>query len=257
MKRILGHALSLLAIGLAVSAALPACAENDQSIFVRAVLAPSQNRQNGTCTYTDDPQQPQLLAGSADLGVRDNYLGILLVGNQMIPRGDPSNSRAESNRVHIEGGVVRVTDPNGVSIREFTSSAAGFADPQNNNTPDYGLIALTLIDAPTRDILLQGLTSRGLTKSVVVHVKVFGKSLGGTDIESDEFVFPLRVCNGCLVSFPAGTSDDTRPIDQRPNCLLTPAASGGTTTFPCFAGQDEVTPCNLCIGRAACDPKTP
>src|SRR6476619_497025 len=53
MKRILGHVVSLLVVGLAVSAALPACATNDQTIFIRNALAPAITRTNGICTYTN------------------------------------------------------------------------------------------------------------------------------------------------------------------------------------------------------------
>ena len=48
-----------------------------------------------------------------DIGVADNYYAVLLVGNQLIPRSDPQNNRAESNRVHINGAIVRVTETDG------------------------------------------------------------------------------------------------------------------------------------------------
>lgn len=251
MKRILGHVVSLLVTGLAVSAALPACTENDQSVFVRGVLAPSLNRQNNFCTYTDDPQQPQLFSGVADFGVRDTYRGVLLVGNQMIGRGDPAGARAEPNRVHIDGGIVRVTDPNGGLIREFTATASGFADPQSNNTPDYGVVQLTLLDAPTRDLLLPTLTNRAVSRSVNANVRIFGRTLSGTAVESSEFIFPIRVCNGCLVTFPPGSNDATSA--NVPNCDAVPLSTG--EQGPCQIGQDEPVPCTSCRGLPACDPK--
>lgn len=251
MKRIWGHVLSVCATGLALSAVVPACAENDQSIFVRAVLAPSTNRTNGICVYTDDPQQTQLFEGFLDVGVRDNYLAVVLVGNQMIPRGDPNNTRAESNRVHLNGAVVRVTEPDGALINEFTSLATGFADPQANNNPDYGLMGVTAIDAPTKDRIAAQLPNRTATKLVIVNIKAFGKTVGGVDVESGEFQFPIRTCNGCLVSF--ANADD--PAQQpRPNCKNALTAGAGGATTPCFVGQDEAVPCQLCQGRPACDP---
>jgi hypothetical protein len=255
MKRIWGRVLSVCATALAVSAVVPACAENDQSIFIRAVLAPSTNRTNGTCVYTDDPQQTQLFEGSLDVGVRDNYFAVVLVGNQMIPRGDPANTRAESNRVHLNGAVVRVTEPDGAVISEFTSLASGMADPQANNNPDYGLMGVSAIDAPTRDRIAAQLPNRFATKLVVVNMKAFGKTVGGVDVESGEYQFTIRACNGCLVSFVNGDDPAQQP---RPNCKnpLT-AGGGGTTQVPCFVGQDEAVPCQLCQGRPACDPAAP
>src|SRR5690349_18291684 len=105
MKRILGRVVVVCAAAVVIGAAAPACVENDQSIFIRAVLAPSTNRQNGACIYTNDPQQTVSLNGKLDVGIRDNYFAIALVGNQMIGRGDPASARAESNRVHLNGAV--------------------------------------------------------------------------------------------------------------------------------------------------------
>lgn len=261
MKRILGHVVTLLVCALGVSAAAPACTDNDQSLFIRNVLAPAQNRQNGSCTYTDDPQQPGLFEGTLDIGVRDNYFGVFLVGNQMIPRGDPLAARAESMRAHINGGIVRVTRTDGTLLREFTSSATGFADPQNNNQADFGVMGLIALDAPTAQILRDVLSAeatnarvnvRTLSIQVLSNIKVFGKTLGGTDLESAEFQFPIRVCIGCLVNFPAGVNDSSK--DPRQNCLGTPTTTGAVVqVLPCFSGQDEGVNCKNCNGRPACD----
>jgi len=256
MKRIFGQVVALLVTGLAVSAALPACAENDQSIFVRSALYPSTNRQAGACIYTDDPQQPQLFYGVLDVSVRSSYTAVLLVGNQMIPRGDPGNARAESMRAHLEGAIVRVTETNGATISEFTSYGTGIADPQNNNAPDYGLMWVTLIDAPTAAGLATRLASQPQV-GVLARVKAFGKTVGGKELESDEFQFPIYVCRGCLLRFPAGTNDTTQP---QPNCLLSPTQQGTAQAAPCEPGQDEGVDCTACTLEArkaggACAPR--
>lgn len=271
MKRILGKVVTLLVCALGVSAALPACTDNDQSLFIRNALFPAQNRQNG-CIYTDDPQQPALFEGILDVGLRDNYTGVFLVGNQMIPRGDPLSTRAESSRAHINGGIVRVTRTDGAVIREFTSYATGFADPQNNNQADFGSASLIAIDAPTAKVLRDEIFAefaklppgtslaqiRRFSIQVLSNIKIFGKTLGGTDVESAEYQFPIRVCVGCLVNFPAGVNDSTKnkPGDTRVNCLGTPAAAATATTqtqAPCEYGQDEGVSCKTCNGLEFCD----
>jgi hypothetical protein len=250
MKRIGRCVMSLLAVGLVTSALVPACATNDQSIFIRGALAPSANRTGGVCLYNPDPTAPALFTGTLDVGIRDNYQAVLLVGNQMIPRGDPTDTRAESNRVHLNGAIVKVQNPDGSGIREFTSLATGFADTQTNNNPSFGLMGVAIVDAPTRDILASQLPDRNAVKTVVAQIKAFGKTLGGVDVESGEFQFSIRVCNGCLVSF-VGANDPA--LQPQPNCLKAVDASS-TTSTPCFPGQDEPTPCQLCQGRPACNP---
>jgi hypothetical protein len=256
MKRILGRVVVVCASAIVIGAVAPACAENDQSIFVRAVLGPSTNRQNGSCVYTDDPQQPQLFEGTFDVGVRDNYFAIVLVGSQMQGRGDPAAGRAEPNRVHLNGAVVRVTEPNGTQLAEFTSLATGFADIQSNNNPDYGTMGIVGIDAPTAATLRGLIPNRTTTRQILLNIKAFGKTLGGVDLESGEYQLPLKVCNGCLVTF-AGANDPAQA--PNPNCLAAAGtgSSGGASQAPCFAGQDEPVPCQLCQGRPACDPRNP
>ena len=260
MKRIWGHVMSMVVAGMALGAVMPSCATNDQSLFVRGALLPSTNRTNGSCVYTDDPQQGQLFFGTMDLGLTDSYTSVLIVGNQLIPRGDPTNNRAESNRVHLNGGVVRVTEPDGRLIREFTSVATGFTDPAVNNSPDYGVIGLITFDAPTKDIILNrdgthpeqaGLPNRTIIKTVLLNIKVFGRTLGGADLESDEYQFPLQVCKGCLVDTVSGNDPLQMP---QPNCKKA-LPMGGTIVRPCFFGQDEGVSCQSCLGAfPVCDP---
>lgn len=252
MKRIWGHVVSVVAVALAASAVTPACATNDQTIFIRAALAPSANRQAGGCVYTSDPTQTELFEAHADLGLTDSYTTVLLVGNQLISRSDSLSNRAESNRVHINGAIVRVTQADGTLIREFTSQATGFADPASNGTPAYASIGVIALDAPTRDILLPSLPNRAVSKTITINIKAFGTTLGGKDVESGEFLLPMQVCNGCLVDFSSG-NDPTQP---QPNCLKPSAMMQTVSTQPCFRGQDEPVLCQSCLGsRVACDPK--
>lgn len=261
MKRIRGYVVSLIAAGTVVAAALPACATNDQSIFIYGVLAPSTNRQGGSCVYTSDPQQPRLFEGVMDIGLTDSYYGVMLLGSQLVARGDTQNNRAESNRIHINGGVVQVCEPDGTLINEFTSLGTGFNDTQNNNSPGYGPVGITLIDAPTRQILLDGsnksppqpLDSNAISKSVLVKVKAFGTTLGGVDVESGEYEFPMQICRGCLVVYDGyDATSKTQPL----NCDKTPETTA-STTGPCVIGQDIAVSCRLCRNRRSpdlCDP---
>jgi hypothetical protein len=256
MKRIWGHIVSLVVAGLAASAIVPACADNNQTVFIRGFLAPSANRQNNTCVYSDDPSQPQLFASTMDVGITDSYFAVLLFGNQLVARADNANNRAESNRVVMSGAVVKVQEPDGTVIREFTSATVGFADPGANNTPDYGSVGTVVVDAPTREILLAQLPNRSVSKSIVINIKLFGRSLGNEEVETGEFQQPMRVCNGCLVDFSTG-NEETAMV--QPNCKKPLATTGGGGgTGPCFSGQDEPTPCQSCVAtRKVCDPLTP
>ena len=255
MKRIWGHVVSIVAVGMAIGALTPACAKNDASIFIRSALAPSSNRVNGACVFLPDPTAPSLSLAQLDVGVRDDYFAQLLVGNQLIVRGDPLDPRAETNRVHIDGAVVSVTNRDGSSLPgdagSFTSPGTGFVDPETANNPSYGILGVSIIDAKTSAALAAQLPNRTTTKTVLVNVRAFGKTNGGVDVESNDFQLVMQVCNGCLVTFPPTSVDPTKPL---PNCAAPIDTTTTTTTLPCVPGQDEPTSCQLCQGRPACNP---
>ena len=250
MKRICGYVVSLAGVAGLMGSVLPACATNDQSIFIDGVLAPSANRVGGACTYNADPTQPHLSEATLDLGLTDSYRAVLLVGNQLIPRGDPQNNRSESNRVHINGAIVKVQNPDGSSIREFTSLTSGFAEPQNNNAAGYAPIGVVVFDAPTKDIVLPSVQAKFSSRTLLLVVKVFGTSLGGEDLESGEYQFPMQVCRGCLVR---QDGYDGASMTQPLNCDQ-PAATAATADGPCFPGQDLSISCKDCRGFDVCDP---
>lgn len=255
MKRIWGHVASVFVTALGVSAAVPACADNDQSIFVRALLAPPTTRTGNACVYTDDPSQPALAQATLDVGLSDSYFGWLLIGNQLISRGDPQSNRAESNRVHLNGAVVRIRDTSGNLVREFTAHSTSFLEPQASTTPDFSAIGLTLFDASAKALVIGELPNRSSRKTLLITVRAFGITLGGKDVESGDFQFPMEVCNGCLVSF-AGANDPKDAV--QPNCKNAQATTSTTDLGPCRIGQDSAVACQTCVAfNTRCDPAKP
>jgi hypothetical protein len=257
MQRILGHVLTVASLAVLASAVAPACAANDQSIYIHHTLAPPLNRQNGVCTYEPDPTSTFLAEGTLDVLVRDSYNAYLLVGSQLISRGSTVQVRAESNRAHLNGAVVTVTETSGAFLGSFTATGTGFVDPQGSDAASFGLLGVTLIDAPTTAKIAASLQANQ-TKLVLANVKAFGTTLGGVDLESGGYQFPIRVCKGCLISFVGG--DDPASPGKDCNLPLGGGSSSGTSsvTIPCQIGQDEMTPCQLCAPqREACTGKLP
>jgi hypothetical protein len=238
----------LLRIGvflfLGTSTSLAACNAEEldggsrRVVFIRSALAPpAAAGPSGACAYTPDLNAPALFTGTADLGVRDDYRLTVLV-----------QSVDKTVATSISDAHVTVTETDGTLIREFTQTTAGFVEAGG-----YGLASFIGIDAPTRDLLLGSVPTRQVTHTVVVHVELTGTDPAtGSSAGSPEFQFPVKVCNGCLVSFATGNDPGS---SVQPNCLK-PVASD--IHLPCATGQDEQVPCELCVGaRPACDPLTP
>ena len=255
MTRIRGRVVALATFGTVLGLLASACAHNDASMIVVGVLAPP-TPQNGTCAYTADPTQATISSGALDVGLLSSYTPELLVGNQLAARANETDLQAETAVIVMQGAVVHVYDTNNNEINSFTSLSSGFINPGTGGAPGYGPMSLTIIDPKTAQDLQASLPILGHQR-VIARITVFGQTSGSSDIESNEFQFPVDVCNGCLVTFPDGSDDPVKSAATGvPNCSATSSSSSSSTTeiIPCVIGQDQVVDCRLCQGKTVCDP---
>lgn len=254
LKRHAHRAISVAFVASMATAA--ACSHNDGSVFIAGVLAPPTSSQNGVCLFQANPSGPFQSGGVMDVALADRYSPEILIGNQLVPRGDNANLRVETNRFIIQGTVVHITDarggtlPNGIG--DFTIQGGGEVDPAVGGTPGYTAFSPQIISSQVagfmRDVF--GNARSNTTRRLIAKFKVFGATTGGVSMESMQFEFPVETCFGCLVVYPAGSSDPALPL---PNCR---GASGGSSTIvvPCAIGSDQSVDCRLCQGNPACLP---
>jgi hypothetical protein len=230
--------------GLALAPALaagPGCADSESMLFVRQ----AQARVAGTCGVDNVPSSLALLRGSLDLAFQLQYSAALLVGNQLVARGNASSLRSETSRIQIQGSIVRAEDTTGqVQWGPVTVPGSGFVDPANGSDANFGVIDTVLLGSELGSSLVPQLQAdRGLVRHFTSVVRVFGRTLGGQSIESGEWRFPINVCFGCLVVFPPEATDTK--ITPVPNCQLA-TTTGTTVVHPCIVGQDENIDCRVC-----------
>jgi hypothetical protein len=232
------HLLAIAALG-AGPAATGGCADNDSGLFIRSVIA----LQAGDCLARAQPDTTMLAFGTLDIAFNEPYVAALLVGNQLARQGDRDKVRTETARIALRGSVVSVRNVNGQELTAFTTDGAGFVDPGSGNEPGYGIMFAELL--PTSIPVVSAVTPGAPTR-VNVAVRVFGETLGGEEIESSELLFPIAVCNGCLVSYPSDAIDVAR--------LPRPTCSRGLPPdeLPCKMGQDQPVDCRLCQELAIC-----
>ncbi len=254
MKRVWGHVLTglvLLAGVGATSATTPGCVHDDSTIFVSNVLAPQYVSAGMVCSFTADPTQHVISSGTLDVGLTGSYQAVFLVGNQIVPRGDPNQPQTETSYVTLSGAVVRIVDSSGNQLKTYTQPATATIPPSSGTTPGYVSLSLTIVDSATAANFV-GVAG---TTPLVSYVRFFGQTLGGVSVESDEFGFPVNVCYGCLVSFPTAEENVNLPM---PNCALKGAAAASSaTSVPCIIGQDLAVDCSLCQQDAICRQNEP
>ena len=237
-----------------------ACAKNESTLFVRDVKQVSGDN----CAATADETSPAWLSGVLDVAIRLEYDATLLIGSQLVEQGDPLTLRTETSKVQLyatdvqvldeDGNVYAYADANGDHTAEFSTPSAGFVNASAGNATAYGLIGATLIDYNTASDLRAQLNQpthpeRSLVASVVVH----GRTLGSNELVTAPFTVPIRVCYGCLVSFPPDAIEDN-PKYPPVNCRNTQAATD--KLVGCRLGQDEVVPCTQCksVNAEVCNP---
>jgi hypothetical protein len=242
MNRFWGHTLSAAVLAVAAGSAAPGCAHNDASMFVHGVLYPPIPS-GGICTYTFAPTALELAIGTVDGEVAlGGYTPEFLVGSTLIPQGNQATPDSETARIEIQGAIVQVVDPaeNNATIEYNTVLTTGFIEPASGAAPSYGGTSLTIMDAAAVQHFTPPLGDPA--KVAIVYVTFFGQTLGGQNLQSNQYQFPVDVCAGCLVTFPAGA-----PAGY---CA---GSSTSATVEACILGQDQSTDCTFCSAIPYCE----
>ena len=254
---------SAIGVASAFASLIPSCAENNQTIFIRQIQA----LHAPDCTVTGDVQAFTTPTGFLDVGVASSYVVYPLVGNQMLARGDSKQNKVEPNRVQIQGAEIELVEPTGDKLggiggfpNPYTVIASGTIDPTTSADAVYNFTAVELIPPVFLQAYRKTLATAGIGASRTIHakIKVFGKTLGNTEVETGVFTYPINVCYGCSVFVPAEAVD---PKLGGRNCAGTSTTSTTTTSKTiCIAGQDDRTDCRACTGSiplcTPCDDNT-
>ncbi|MBK7396640.1 MAG: hypothetical protein IPJ34_10155 [Myxococcales bacterium] len=254
--------VSAMAMLGGVSLLVPSCADNGVSLFIRGVIAIKAP----DCVAKPDADATLWSSLYFDSALTTQVDVPLLVGSQLFGRGDPKTSRGEPNRIQLSGAEVELTDTGGNAIvPKFTVPTIGVVDPTASSDASYGAVFVTLIPAGVAGAVAKntGTTTFGPRKLILANVKVFGKTLGGTDVESLPVAIQIYACFGCSVVFPSDAAEATvggpnclKPSTQAKTCLVgvEPTSCQDCSAAACFnCLNDAACPtglkCNTAVGR--------
>ncbi|MDI7268217.1 MAG: hypothetical protein QME96_09515 [Myxococcota bacterium] len=208
------------AVVLPLALAGAACQDNWQSFVIEANLQPGDPPE---CAIPTDRGAAGYLGGVLDISVRYSYSACLFVSNRLVKREDYGVPRAESNMILVQGAYLRFepdpNDPAPALLPDQDIPFAGSIPPQDNSTMCIPIIPSSIggLLAPDR--------------MFVAVVQFYGVTLGGIDVLTQEFRYPVWTCAGCL----AGCPNDTNPLT--PACECPTGNPEGDP--PCRPGQDE------------------
>jgi hypothetical protein len=244
------HLLSLGLLTLGTLGLIPGCADNNSSLFVVGVI----DIDAATCLAKPDTTATLLANGTMDLAFTSSYTANLLVGNQLTQRGSREQVRTETSRITLRGAEVTLTTLDGQTLGKgsFSTVGTGFVDAASGDVPAYGVMSVNLIPpALGSSVAVEN------ARVVLAKVRVFGDTLGGSAITSSELDFPINVCRGCLVRYPASAADPAQGAGAPYLCSKATTATTATDSAPCVTGQDQPFSCTLCSSASdVCrDPK--
>jgi hypothetical protein len=211
MKHLWKGAVALALLGGSIAAVGPGCVANESSIYIKTVLTPS------CAVVTTDSDQRAV--GLLDVAYSCEYTATLVVANQLVKRGDDNKLQVETSRVELKSFDVQILDggraPLGGGVDKYTVSAAGEIDPETGGTPGLALTEVLLVDGAVGQYLYEN----NIT-DIVVRIKAHARTLGGQDLTSGEYDYPIKVCSHCLCQEPADDSCSMPTSAPKEQCWL-------------------------------------
>lgn len=195
--------------------------------------------ESGWCVAAPDPTL-FLGSGLLDVTLRNRYDASLLVGSTL---GADHDAPSQADAVAIDAASVAVWTEGGEFIEEREQVTTGFVEPRKKAKPGWGVVGVRLLTSDA----VHAIVDQGLPATVIAHVRVAGNRLGGSRVETPMYRFPIELCAGCLIQFPAEADDPHTPgYDCRSDY---PSYSA-----PCRLGQDELVDCSWCAATVpACE----
>ncbi|HYO95706.1 MAG TPA: hypothetical protein VER33_14390 [Polyangiaceae bacterium] len=224
---------------------LPGCEKNESIVFILGAMSLDRTE----CVARPEADAVLLEGGVLDLAITGSYRAALLVASQLTERGSRESLRTETARLNLQGAEVHLHDSGGRPLalqdNPYSTLGSGFVNPAGGTEPGFGSIFVDIIPSGVPVPL----------GTVTASVRVFGTTLGGQNIESNELKFPIQVCHGCLIQYSVGAIDDTLPPGEQ-RCDKFVAAEETEVIVGCFPGQDMPVSCSLCAASndACLDP---
>ncbi len=206
-------------------AALAACEDNQVSLQIIQM-----NRvQTDECRIEVDLEQ-RLSLGRVDVALADSYSVHPIVINKLLETTQVKqhtviDSRIDTHDILLKSAVIEYTalDQITAPLQETVVVPISVTVPLNT-TLAMGVEVLSnaqlqlIRQAPEFLIIDSQSNVRPVRTSarLIVRIRLRGETLDGKEIESNEFTFPIEVCNGCLITYPPEAID--LAAGQVPNC---------------------------------------
>jgi hypothetical protein len=237
-------------------AALVSCDAEDFSIQLYNVIPT-----DASCAYVNLATE-SLPSGTVDLALSPTYSLNLVAQNRLTNNLTANNLRpvdgfSLTTTINLTSLSVRYIDVDEVDIGldpEVSIPLSGVLPvlattaSSTNRTGTVVLPEITVLDQQMAQILSQNNIFRRVTPSgkvitrgnfkIVLAMRLHGKTIDDKEVQSNEVMFPINVCVGCLVTSSAQSSCGAELLENDVKLL---------EECPSMIGRDNITvSCSLC-----------
>ncbi len=242
---------ALLPIVFGITSLLAGCAEDTPEIFVV-----------GNQPFTAECEVPGASSqGSAELrtrGVLDLFITsayqmLPAVQNRLVDSGTVRfavggngeglvGQEWEANDVILQRALIRYEAPDALGVplpRELELDLSGAIPPAGSASIEMQVITPSI----GRTLANSRILREGTSLTLNLRIKFFGVTSAGRSVDSNEFVYPIELCYGCLLSTPPDAIDPEFPV--QPNCRNSEFSDTLDLADLCFTGQDALVDCRV------------
>jgi hypothetical protein len=190
-------------VTLALALPLGGCVDGGSAVSIVQNQIPTSAM--GVCVVPGGKSDLRLAEGILDVGLDRPYPYKMFPLLQSVLPALATMGGAEPNRFEVTSFHVKIDPPSGISVPWTSDCAPSFDFPtQGQVLPGASVAFLVEGIRPChadqfRQLFANGQLPSALSQEVVFRLTLEARGRhGGTQISSDPFYFPVRVCYGCL-----------------------------------------------------------
>ncbi len=216
------------------------------------------------CIPVEDAELFQT-SGTIDMAVRNTYFAALNVESNLVDIPTTKGFQITDNRISTNAILLRSATIEFSTLDQLSAQIPPKRSIPLSGTLDEGmnmvLTGVELLDANTLAQIRNSQefisTAQGEAKPVrtsitlLARIRLSGETIDGREAESNEFLYPIEVCNGCRIAYPP------EMVTQRGGFLTCPPPSadeddeGNEMVCAAALGMDsQFVDCRTCQGIA-------
>jgi hypothetical protein len=157
----------------------------------------------------------------------------------------------EANNIQLRSATIRYDVPDGLNqqLGVLEVPLSGAIEPGGLASVELKVIEDSVAQSLAANPLIR---DARIPVTINLRIKFQGQTVTGRDVDSNEFIYPIELCYGCLLTFPPTAIDTEYPV--QPNCRGNlDAFNEDEFSALCNIGQDAFVDCRVVCPRVVAE----